>query len=109
MTTPNKPGLAIMTSGGDSAGMNPAIKCAVEYAAQRGYEPFLIYDGLIKNAAINTYIIAVAPYEPDPAGQWALTLPAGPSRDGNLRIVYRDWLKKDPVAAAAFAEKHGIK
>ncbi len=46
MTTPNKPGLAIMTSGGDSAGMNPAIKCAVEYAAQRGYEPFLIYDGL---------------------------------------------------------------
>lgn len=46
MTTLNKPGLAIMTSGGDSAGMNPAIKCAVEYAAQRGYEPYLIYDGL---------------------------------------------------------------
>ncbi len=66
-------------------------------------------DGLIKNAAINTYIIAVAPYEPETAGQWALTLPAGPSRDGNLGIVYRDWLKKDPVAAAAFAEKHGIK
>ncbi|RYD38631.1 MAG: ATP-dependent 6-phosphofructokinase [Verrucomicrobiaceae bacterium] len=46
MSTLNKPGLAIMTSGGDSAGMNPAIKCAVEYASQRGYEPFLIYDGL---------------------------------------------------------------
>lgn len=46
MSTANKPGLAIMTSGGDSAGMNPAIKCAVEYSAQRGYEPFLIYDGL---------------------------------------------------------------
>jgi len=41
-----KPGLAIMTSGGDSAGMNPAVKCAAEYAAQRGYEPFLVYDGL---------------------------------------------------------------
>jgi 6-phosphofructokinase 1 len=39
-------GIAIMTSGGDSAGMNPAIKCAVEYATQRGYQPFLIYDGL---------------------------------------------------------------
>ena len=35
-----------MTSGGDSAGMNPAVECAVEYAAQRGYEPFLVYDGL---------------------------------------------------------------
>ena len=41
-----KPGLAIMTSGGDSAGMNPAVKCAAEYAAIRGYEPFLVYDGL---------------------------------------------------------------
>jgi len=41
-----KTGLAVMTSGGDSAGMNPAVKCAVEYAAQRGYEPFLVYDGL---------------------------------------------------------------
>lgn len=39
-------GVAIMTSGGDSAGMNPAVKCAAEYAAQRGYEPFLVYDGL---------------------------------------------------------------
>ncbi len=46
MTSDNRPGLAIMTSGGDSAGMNPAIKCAVEYASQRGYKPFLIYDGL---------------------------------------------------------------
>ncbi len=35
-----------MTSGGDSAGMNPAVKCAVEYAGQRGYEPHLVYDGL---------------------------------------------------------------
>ncbi|WP_411827153.1 6-phosphofructokinase [Luteolibacter sp. AS25] len=46
MNTSEKPGLAIMTSGGDSAGMNPAVKCAVEYASQRGYKPFLVYDGL---------------------------------------------------------------
>lgn len=38
--------VAIMTSGGDSAGMNPAIKCAVDYARQHGMEPYLIYDGL---------------------------------------------------------------
>ena len=42
----NKPGLAIMTSGGDSAGMNPAVVCAVEYATRRGYKPYLVYDGL---------------------------------------------------------------
>jgi len=35
-----------MTSGGDSAGMNPAVKCAVECASRKGYQPFLVYDGL---------------------------------------------------------------
>ncbi len=35
-----------MTSGGDAAGMNPAVKCAVEYSRSLGYKPFLIYDGL---------------------------------------------------------------
>jgi 6-phosphofructokinase 1 len=39
-------GLAIMTSGGDSAGMNPAIKCCVEYARKQGFTPYLVYDGL---------------------------------------------------------------
>ncbi len=39
-------GLAIMTSGGDSAGMNPAVKCCVEYARKQGFQPFLVYDGL---------------------------------------------------------------
>ena len=38
--------IAIMTSGGDSAGMNPAIKCATDYARQQGLEPYLVYDGL---------------------------------------------------------------
>lgn len=35
-----------MTSGGDSAGMNPAVKRFVEYAYEVGETPYLIYDGL---------------------------------------------------------------
>ncbi len=38
--------LAIMCSGGDSAGMNPAIKTFVERALELGKKPYLIYDGL---------------------------------------------------------------
>ena len=38
--------IAIMTSGGDSSGMNPAIKKFVEYSIEKGYEPYFIYDGL---------------------------------------------------------------
>ena len=39
-------GIAIMTSGGDAAGMNPAVKSSVEYSRSLGYKPYLIYDGL---------------------------------------------------------------
>ncbi|MGJ8677457.1 MAG: 6-phosphofructokinase [Akkermansiaceae bacterium] len=42
----SKEGIAIMTSGGDAAGMNPAVKCAVDQAVALGYQPFLIYNGL---------------------------------------------------------------
>lgn len=35
-----------MTSGGDAAGMNPAVKCAVDYANKRGLKPYLIRNGL---------------------------------------------------------------
>ncbi len=38
--------IAILTSGGDSSGMNPAIKKFVEYSTEKGYEPYFIYDGL---------------------------------------------------------------
>ena len=38
--------IAIMTSGGDSSGMNPAIKKFVEYSYEKGYIPYFIYDGL---------------------------------------------------------------
>ena len=35
-----------MSSGGDSAGMNPAIKAFVEYALFKKLNPYFIYDGL---------------------------------------------------------------
>ena len=38
--------IAIMGSGGDAPGMNPAIKRFVEAAFEMGHEPFFIYDGL---------------------------------------------------------------
>jgi len=38
--------IAILTSGGDSSGMNAAIKKFVEYSLEKGYEPYFIYDGL---------------------------------------------------------------
>ena len=38
--------IAIMTSGGDSSGMNPAIKKFVEYSCEKGYIPYFVYDGL---------------------------------------------------------------
>ena len=38
--------LAILTSGGDSSGMNPAIKKFVEYSYEKRYEPYFVYDGL---------------------------------------------------------------
>jgi 6-phosphofructokinase 1 len=38
--------LAIMCSGGDAAGMNPAIKKFVDYAFKIGETPYFIYEGL---------------------------------------------------------------
>ncbi|MGB5867084.1 MAG: 6-phosphofructokinase [Arcobacteraceae bacterium] len=38
--------IAILTSGGDCAGMNPAIKQFVDYCFLKGLKPFLVYDGL---------------------------------------------------------------
>ena len=38
--------LGILTSGGDAAGMNAAVKSAVEYGRSRGVKPFLIFEGL---------------------------------------------------------------
>lgn len=38
--------IAILTSGGDCAGMNPAIKHFVDYCFDNDIQPYLIYDGL---------------------------------------------------------------
>jgi 6-phosphofructokinase 1 len=38
--------IAILSSGGDAPGMNPAIKKFVEYSIDNGFEPYFIYDGL---------------------------------------------------------------
>lgn len=38
--------IAILTSGGDCAGMNPAIKQFVDHCFIKGVQPYLIYDGL---------------------------------------------------------------
>ncbi len=38
--------VAILTSGGDAAGMNPAVKSAADYARKNGMEPYLVEWGL---------------------------------------------------------------
>jgi len=38
--------IAILTSGGDCAGMNPAIKQFVDYCLNKKIQPYFIYDGL---------------------------------------------------------------
>lgn len=38
--------IAILSSGGDCAGMNPAIKQFVDYCLAQNIEPYFIYDGL---------------------------------------------------------------
>jgi len=38
--------IAVLCSGGDSAGMNPAVKKFVDYSFDLGLQPYLIYDGL---------------------------------------------------------------
>ncbi|MEA3353866.1 MAG: 6-phosphofructokinase [Campylobacterota bacterium] len=38
--------IAILTSGGDCAGMNPAVKHFVDYCFDNDIQPYLIYDGL---------------------------------------------------------------
>jgi hypothetical protein len=68
-------------------------------------------DGPAKQAAVASYAKNVAPYEPEIAAQWAVTLPPGRTRHIALQSVYEKWPKNDPAAkeaAEAFAEKHGI-
>ena len=48
--------IAILCSGGDVSGMNPAIKHFVEYTLAKGLKPYLVYDGfegLIDNKIVS--------------------------------------------------------
>ena len=38
--------IAVLCSGGDCAGMNPAVKKFVDYSFDLGLQPYLVYDGL---------------------------------------------------------------
>jgi hypothetical protein len=69
-------------------------------------------DGPAKQAAVRGYVQAVAPYEPETAAQWAMTLSSGEDRARALKQIYHKWPKNDPAAKAAaesFADQHGIK
>jgi len=64
-----------------------------------------------KQAAVASYAKTVAPYEPETAVQWAVTLPPGRTRLIALQTIYEKWPKSDPAAktaAEAFADQHGI-
>lgn len=37
--------VAILTSGGDSQGMNNAVRAIVKHARAKGIEPYLVYEG----------------------------------------------------------------
>jgi hypothetical protein len=68
--------------------------------------------GPAKNESIRAYAETVAKYEPEAASQWADILPPGKDKDVTIRRIYDNWPKKDDAskaAAAAYAEKHGIK
>ncbi|MGB6219620.1 hypothetical protein [Haloferula sp.] len=65
-------------------------------------------DGPTKQAAVKSYAETVAPYEPEAAAQWALTLPSGKDRDQVIKRIHAEWKKKDEAAAAAFATEQGL-
>ncbi len=65
-------------------------------------------DAVIKPVAVRAYAEAVAPFEPVNAEQWALTLPAGESRQALLWRIHRSWPETDVAARAAFAKRHGL-
>ena len=66
-------------------------------------------DGDQKDQAIYTYADTLAPHEPAAAADWALTLTDSKTKNALLQTIQRSYQEKDPQAAAAFAEKHGLK
>lgn len=69
-------------------------------------------NGPTKNASVVGYAEAVAKYDPQTAAQWAMTLPAGESRDETLRSIHRRWptdTAEQKDQKAVFAKEHDIK
>lgn len=65
-------------------------------------------EGPVKTTAVISYAETLAPYEPETAADWALSLPEGKQRTNLIHQVHRQWKQKDEAAAAAFAAEHGI-
>lgn len=66
-------------------------------------------DGSVKQTAVQSYAQTVAPYDPQAAVQWALTLPPGEMRQQTLVQIVVKWPREDAAGAEAFAKEHGIK
>ncbi|MBK1882262.1 hypothetical protein JIN85_07540 [Luteolibacter pohnpeiensis] len=66
-------------------------------------------DDAAKAPAVQAYARSVAPYEPEIAEQWALTLPASETRDQTLQMIRSQWPESDPDGKAAFEKRHGLK
>lgn len=64
--------------------------------------------GPARDPAVRSYAKTVAPYEPQTAANWALTLPASDERTGLLKTIHGQWKSRDEPAAARFAEQHGL-
>ena len=64
--------------------------------------------GSQRNQAVGTYARTLAEHEPAAAATWVESLPEGAQRDRLRTDVYRHWEKKNPVAASAYAKRHGI-
>lgn len=65
-------------------------------------------DGPVKIPAVMAYAESVAPYDPEVAAQWALTLQDPVARMETLRAVHNNWPENDKAGAARFAARHGL-
>ena len=65
-------------------------------------------NGLVKEAAVFSYALVLAPQEPVSAAQWARTLPEGKERNNLVEMIHAYWKQKDPIAAAEFARQNGL-
>ncbi len=65
-------------------------------------------EGSAKAGATASYASALAPHHPAIAARWLETLPPAERRESTIQSIHESFLKSDPAAASAFAEKHGI-